>query len=64
MTYDELVKALKRAEYLLKPNAIICNPQYADTIKKEFGEEYKVIVSDLVEPDKIYVVDRKRLEEV
>lgn len=62
MTYDELVKALKRADFLLRPNAIICNPQYADIIEKEFGEKYKVIVSDFVEPDKVYVVDRKILE--
>lgn len=61
MTYDDLVKALKRVDYLLKPKAIICNPKYSDTIEKEVGEKYKVIVSDLVEPDKVYVVDRKTL---
>lgn len=64
MTYDELVRALKKTDLILRPNAIICNPQNADIIKKEFEKTHKIIVSDMVEPDKVYVVDRKYIEEV
>lgn len=64
MTYEELKRALIKADLILKPYAIICSPQNADIIKANFEKTHKIIVSELVEPDKVYVIDRKQFEEV
>ena len=61
MINEEFKKALEKVDLMLRPNAIICNPQHADIIEKEFGKRYKVIVCAAVEPDKVYLVDRKSI---
>ena len=63
MTHNELVKALKRADRLLRPCAIICNPKVADIIKDNFDKTHKIIVTDLVDTNKVYIVDRKHIED-
>ena len=66
MTNEEfriaLRRAIKRVDLLRRPNAIYCNPKHFEVINKEFGEDFKVIASDAVEPDKCYLVDRKQIE--
>ena len=64
MTYEELKRALIKADLILKPCAIICSSHYADIIKANFEKTHKIIVSELVEPDKVYVINRKQFEEV
>lgn len=67
MTDEELRIALKRAiervDLYRRPNAIFCNPKHYEEINKEFGEDFKVIASEAVEPDKCYLIDRKQIEQ-
>lgn len=62
MTHEELLKTLYEADLIMRPFAILCSPQNAEMIKSHFEETYEIIVSDLVESDKVYVTDRKNLD--
>ncbi len=60
--FEELLKPLYEADLLMRPFAILCSPQNAEIIKFHFEETYEIIVSDLVESDKVYVTNRKNLD--
>lgn len=67
MTDEEFKIALERAiekvDVYKRPKAILCNPKYFEVIDKEFGEDFKVVASEAVEPDKCYLIDRKQIEQ-
>ena len=62
MNNDELKTLLEKADLVIRPCAIVCSPKLADIIKENFEDKYKVFVSELVEPDKVYVMERKVIE--
>ena len=62
MKLDELLKTLYEADLIMRPFAILCSPQNAEIIKSHFEETYEIIVSDLVESDKVYVINRKEID--
>ncbi len=62
MSDDELKTLFEKADLIIRPCAIVCSPKLANIIKENFEDKYKVFVSELVEPDKVYVMERKVIE--
>ena len=62
MDNNEFESALIKADRIIRPKAIICNPKNAEVIKANFEKTHKIIVSNIVDPDKVYVVDRKSFD--
>lgn len=66
-SYDELMDALKKADLLLRPRAIVLNPKDKDLILKsvpDIEKNFKLIESEVIEEGTIYIVNRRELEEV
>lgn len=62
MSDNELKNLLEKADLIIRPCAIVCSPKLANIIKENFEDKYEVFVSELVEPDKVYVMERKAIE--
>ena len=62
MNADELKNILEKADLIIRPCAIVCSPELADIIKENFEDKYKIYVSELVESDKVYIIERKAIE--
>lgn len=58
----ELQKAIEKADKILRPYAIICNPKYQKKIKDNFEHRFIVYASDFVPSEQVYVVNRKQFE--
>ena len=61
-TAEALRKAAARVDIALRPYAVVCNPKNAELVKKEFEDEYKIVVTPFVEENKVYLIDRKQFE--
>lgn len=61
-TAEALRKAATRVDIALRPYAVVCNPKNAELIKKEFEDEYKIVVTPFVEENKAYLIDREQFE--
>ena len=66
-SYDELMNALKKADIVLRPRALVLNPKDKDLILKsvpDIEKNYKLIESEIVQEGTIYIVNRRDIEEV
>ena len=59
---ETVLEAIHKADLLIKPYAIFCNPFIEDYLRQEFGKQYEVVGYAGIEEDKVYVVDRKTFE--
>lgn len=62
--FKELKQAIEKADKIFRPYAIICNPKYKEEIEDNFGKSFIVYASDFVLSEQVYVVDRKRFDEL
>lgn len=58
-----VLEALHKADLVIRPYAIFCNPFIEDYLRQEFGKQYEVVGYAGIEENKVYVVDRKAFEE-
>lgn len=61
-TAEELREAVARVDIALRPYAIVCNPENAELIKKEFEDKYKIVATPFVEEGKAYLINREQFE--
>ncbi len=62
-TKEDFEKAIHDYELLLKPFAICCNPAQENELKEKLGNNYLYVSNLAVPEDKIFVIDRKKVEE-
>ena len=64
--YDihELIEQVRKLDLEIKPYALVCNPIHEEILKKEFGDQYEILASPLVDRDQILAIDRKKYNEL
>ena len=61
-----LKEALERADLLMRPKILYLHPKVKGKLLKQFPDmekQFVIMESELMEMDKVYVIDRKELEQ-
>lgn len=58
---SEIQDMLKKADLLLRPYALFINPKDKELFN-EVEDKVKIYPTELIEPGKMYLIDRKELE--
>lgn len=65
LTPEKLAETLKKWDEIIRPKALILNPQLKEALLKEYPEiEHKVVLVEFeaCETDKAYLMDRSEVE--
>ena len=67
LTPDKIQEAVKQLDYIMRPQALVVSPQLKAKLLEAYPElESRVVIKEtnMVEPDKAYLMDRKYIEDV
>ena len=62
MDLNDIKAVIHKYDMEYRKKVIYCNPLYEEELRDNFGYCCKIISSDLIEPNKVYIMDRKDIE--